>query len=199
MRSVSLCLVGLSFSVLAGTVTIAEAQTVAAGPYYAVPSWDQTIPCTALASCPRFIVLSNMNNEAVLDRETGLVWQRTPLLTLNSDNHGSGSLNCSLATTGGRQGWRLPRLDELMSLADATNSTSFQLHLPAGHPFMGLALNQTFWVSETVPAGLSPGGMYVFFDPGSSVAGAYLNTLSGGNFTRVGAKAWCVRGPAGGL
>src|SRR5437660_12527200 len=38
----------------------------AVGPYYAAPSWDQT-----LAASTRFIVLSNMNGDAVLDRETG--------------------------------------------------------------------------------------------------------------------------------
>jgi hypothetical protein len=189
----AVCLVAITTA-----VTPAIAQTVATGPYYAVPSWDQTISCLSLSNCPRFIVLANMNNEAVLDRETGLVWQRTPILTLNSDNHGVASINCSLATTGGRQGWRLPRLDELMTLADATNSQSFQLHLPPGHPFMGLTFNQTFWAADSVPAGLSPGGMYVFFDPQNS-PGAYLNTLSGNSFTRVGVKAWCVRGPAGGL
>jgi hypothetical protein len=43
------------------------------GSYYANPSWDQELP-----AAQRFIVLSNLNNEAVLDRETGLVWQRTP-------------------------------------------------------------------------------------------------------------------------
>src|SRR5258706_4372951 len=39
----------------------------AVGPYYATPSWDQT-----LAVSTRFIVLSNMNGDAVLDRETGI-------------------------------------------------------------------------------------------------------------------------------
>jgi hypothetical protein len=51
----------------------AGAATTAAGPYYANPSWDQTLP-----SSTRFIVLSNMNSAAVLDRETGLVWEQSP-------------------------------------------------------------------------------------------------------------------------
>jgi hypothetical protein len=51
------------FTLFAG-VPRAVAQTVAAGPYYATPSWDQTLACTASATCPRFIVLSNFNNEA---------------------------------------------------------------------------------------------------------------------------------------
>src|SRR5262249_23927325 len=49
------------------------------GRYYATPSWDQTLPAST-----RFIVLSNFNSQAVLDRETGLVWERTPLKPLSS-------------------------------------------------------------------------------------------------------------------
>ncbi|HEY2920960.1 MAG TPA: hypothetical protein VGK77_18415, partial [Candidatus Binatia bacterium] len=43
----------------------AKAQTTAAGPYYANPSWDQQLPAST-----RFIVLSNWASAAVLDRET---------------------------------------------------------------------------------------------------------------------------------
>jgi hypothetical protein len=38
------------------------------GPYYPTPSWDQKLPAAT-----RFVVLTNWNREAVLDRETGLV------------------------------------------------------------------------------------------------------------------------------
>ena len=43
------------------------------GYHYASPSWDQT-----LSSYWRFVVLTNMNSEAVLDKETGLVWEQSP-------------------------------------------------------------------------------------------------------------------------
>ena len=62
----------------------AQAVT-SAGPYYAEPSWDQQLQCDTQATCPRFIVLSNWidtshpsGGAAVLDRETGLVWERSP-------------------------------------------------------------------------------------------------------------------------
>jgi hypothetical protein len=56
-----------------------RAQTVAPGPYYAKPSWDQKLDCTTPANCPRFVVLELRPHAAVLDRETGLVWERSPL------------------------------------------------------------------------------------------------------------------------
>ena len=43
------------------------------GKNFANPSWNQT-----LKSSSRFIVLTNMNKEAVLDMETGLVWELSP-------------------------------------------------------------------------------------------------------------------------
>jgi hypothetical protein len=69
---------GLAAAIVGVSASTLHAQTTAVGPYYATPSWDQTIACTIPSSCSRFLVLSNFNNEAVLDRETGLVWERTP-------------------------------------------------------------------------------------------------------------------------
>ena len=116
MRNLRICLyAACAFSLAAG----ADAQTVAAGPYYAVPSWDQTIACASLASCPRFVVLSNMASAAVLDRETGLVWERSA-----GDKNGNGDLEddrrtwaaalsyCATLGVGNRGGWRLPTVQE---------------------------------------------------------------------------------------
>src|SRR5947209_5821573 len=72
------------FLALAGITAIpAVAQTTAPGPYYATPSWDQQLPAAT-----RFIVLSNWidathpsGGAGVLDRETGLVWERSPTNT----------------------------------------------------------------------------------------------------------------------
>lgn len=71
-RNLSTILALAFLTIVIGTVT-ARAQTTAVGPYYATPSWDQKVQCDTQATCPRFIVLSNWNSEAVLDRETGLV------------------------------------------------------------------------------------------------------------------------------
>ena len=92
----------------------AEAQTTAIGPYYATPSWDQTLACTTLANCPRFIVLSNFSSAAVLDRETGLVWEQSP--SPSPATWLFAQIICLFSVTGGREGWHLPTVQELTSL-----------------------------------------------------------------------------------
>jgi hypothetical protein len=41
-----------------------------------LPSWSQKLKCEN--NCPRFTVLKSWDNEAVLDKETGLVWEQSP-------------------------------------------------------------------------------------------------------------------------
>jgi len=166
------------------------AQTTAPGPYYATPSWDQQLPVGQ-----RFIVLSNWNNFAVLDRETGLVWQRTiPPFGINDQEAlGSGAifgchllgaraLNGSTPSGGGRAGWRLPRVEELTSLIDLTQQNPA---LPAGHPFQGVN-NEAYWTST--PDDLDSNALYT----------VHLGT---GLVTTVAKSAqrgyWCVRGGQG--
>src|SRR4030095_10506133 len=105
----------LLIAMFALTSPLAQAQTSAPGPYYATPSWDQQLPAST-----RFIVLSNWNNEAVLDRETGLVWLRAPM---GEAAWAQASENCVRAKTGGRGSWRLPTINELSSLFDPTLTT----------------------------------------------------------------------------
>lgn len=89
-------------------------------------SWSRALP-----AADRFVVLADSNNEAVLDRNTGLVWQRTP----GSEARFlmSASYHCLDANTGGQRGWRLPSITELNTLVDPSVTTSPTL--PAGHPF----------------------------------------------------------------
>jgi len=164
----------------------AAAVTSAVGPYYATPSWDQTLPVAT-----RFIVLSNMNSEAVLDRETGLVWQRSPNYS-TEQAYPNAVQGCGDANTGGRRGWRLPHLFEFESLTDA--SATSQPTFPAGHPFTGFPTGQivTFW-SDTVKAGV--GGQH--YCPGygirtdGSVTGVFASC--GDSFST--ANVFCVRAP----
>src|SRR5262245_1552016 len=88
------------------STTAAHAQTTGVGPYYSTPSWDQTFP-----SAQRFMVLTNLGSAAVLDRETGLVWERSPDTTAVVWGLAIGA--CTTRTTGGRKAWRLPSVHEL--------------------------------------------------------------------------------------
>jgi len=69
-----LVLAFVTLGMLAAAGGAARAQSFQNGPYYANPSWDQQMP-----AAQRFIVLSNWSSAAVLDRETGLVWERSPV------------------------------------------------------------------------------------------------------------------------
>ena len=78
------------------------------GPYFPEPAWDRKLPASS-----RFYVLTNWNNEAVLDKETGLVWERSPAQT---GSWTAARSLCAALTTGNRRGWRLPSFHELPSL-----------------------------------------------------------------------------------
>ena len=157
------------------------AQTSAPGPYYATPAWDQTLPAST-----RFIVLSNFGNQAVLDRETGLVWQRA----LGATVIAALDTFCSKATTGGRAGWRAPTIAELGTLFDPL-ATSVP-PLPPGHPFTGFPI-----VSGSSAAFILSGS--------SSVPGVFLTVLYQGDPVRIDfafpsnfpGNILCVRGPGG--
>jgi hypothetical protein len=155
-----------------------SAQTSMNGPYYASPSWDQQLP-----AAQRFIVLSNWNNEAVLDRETGLVWERQPVM--DTFDWVTAMQQCRKHLTANRRGWRLASYAELTSLLDGTQSTPA---LPAGHPFLGIGGLDVFWTAT--PEEGSNGTHAWFVEIGS--ADTWI--VAGLNFTL---RIWCVRGDSG--
>ncbi len=180
MRHKLLSTLGLMVLALVGfAASPAGAATTAAGPYYANPSWDQTLP-----SSTRFIVLSNMNGEAVLDRETGLVWEQSPS-TYGGFTWSAAQLHCIDLNAGGRTGWRLPTIQELMSLVD--RSMSFPA-LPSGHPFSNV--RSGYWSATTFATNTTDasGAWDVFLGFGSVV------TVNKSSYTDF---AWCVRGRQG--
>jgi hypothetical protein len=162
----------------------AQAQTTANGPYYATPSWNQQLPATT-----RFIVLANWNNEAVLDRETGLVWQKSPFTqTVAGGRTWQDALaTCVSISVGNRLGWRLPTIQELVTLVDPTILTGFTL--PSGHPFAPL-FTSAYWSATT---GRDPLGFAVawILSLNPSTAAAFPQG-KGGVF-----GVWCVRGGSG--
>jgi hypothetical protein len=158
--------------------TSTYAQTTANGPYYATPSWDQQLPAAT-----RFIVLANWGSAAVLDRETGLVWEKVPIAStftwFNASSH------CLNQNTGGRTGWRLPAVPELMSLVDQTQSNS----LPSGHPFTVQSVQGSFYWSATT---------FGFTDAAWAVDFSFFGVLTSFRRSENFPLAWCVRGGPGG-
>jgi hypothetical protein len=172
----------------------------AAGPYFALPAWDQT-----LAPNLRFIILTNFNNDAVLDRETGLVWARRQLVGFNSQFSSNTRMNWSEAITGcenlvvgRRAGWRLPTVAELKSLLDFSAAPVPDTPmLPNGHPFAltPVLINNTvtfhYWTSALVsltdntPSFSDNFGRSVNLETGSATT----------RFLDDGFGALCVRGP----
>lgn len=149
-----------------------SAQTIANGPYYATPSWDQTLPVAT-----RFIVLSNFGSAAVLDRETGVVWERSPSLTPVSRELARSQ--CLARTVGGRMGWRVPSVHEAMSLVDPAIATGPKL--PPGHPFANVGADW-YWTA-TAYAFNSPIPWEVNFLQGTAGVNNSLER-----------PVWCVRG-----
>jgi hypothetical protein len=135
-----------------------------------VEAWSTKLPPSR-----RFTLV--LDSAAVLDNETGLVWQRVP--STSSTGLSLALLNCAAAGTGGRRGWRIPVLSELLSLVDDSRAMPA---LPVGHPFI-LGATPDFWTFTRAPDNSSLGYL-VTFDNGG------LNLLA----TSTTLRFWCVRG-----
>jgi hypothetical protein len=138
-------------------------------------AWSNVIP----NANKRFIVLPDFNNEAVLDRETGLVWEQTPKQTVHTWN--LARVECTSRLIGGRKGWRLPSLFELATLMDPSQSNPA---LPAGHPF-GPVVMDNHWTATLHAADLTR--VWVAYVPNGGTSGS---AVMGNQY-----PAWCVRGP----
>src|SRR5262245_25185010 len=88
-------------------------------------TWDSVINGPT-----RFRVLVGFNNAAVLDRETGLVWERSPDSVARTWVLAQRVCVQRTVGAGHRLGWRLPTVQELLSLMDPTRNPP---SLPAGH------------------------------------------------------------------
>ena len=176
----------LAIGAVFGNGAPAEAAS-GVGFYYPYPAWDQTLPAAS-----RFLVLTNMNNEGVLDRETGLVWERSPAVgappTGLTRNWWDSQVICNIKTVGNRKGWRVPTVYELATLIDPTNPNG-NPDLPAGHPFINVQ-STTYWSATTDAADATRGWEVNFF----------FGNLAGGPESEVKTlenPVWCVRGGVG--
>jgi hypothetical protein len=135
--------------------------------------WDRVLP-----AAQRFVVLAEFNNEAVLDKETGLVWEKAPD---NSDRQWFPARDyCINKNVGGRKGWRLPSIPELASLIDPS---VLNPALPSGHPF-NIRFGSGYW-SASSDSQNTANTWGVSFDIGSFFAKSKSNDSG----------SWCVRGP----
>jgi len=166
----------LAAAIAAGSAGLALASTAGA---VDLRSWDQRIN----DATKRFVVLPAFGSQAVLDKETQLVWERSPHPTPTSWFN-SAYAACGVKSVGGRRGWRLPSLFEFMTLIDT--SVSGGVKLPQGHPFVAIQANDDFWTST---AALSTNiDAAIGVDIGTSLLTSYPR----GSYA---ARPWCVRGP----
>jgi hypothetical protein len=139
------------------------------------PTWSQILPAPT-----RFELV--MGGAAVLDKETGLVWEQSPSTSQYDWNEATRF--CFMLATGGRFGWGLPTLQELASLMDPTSSNPA---LPSGHPFSNVQ-NSLYWSATSLDS-----------DP------TWANIINMADHTFVLAHKtnpaygykWCVRGGHG--
>ena len=137
------------------------------------PAWYQKLPAS-----DRFQLV--LDDAAVLDKETGLVWEQSPDTT--TQIWSTAIYYAYNKNVGGRGGWRLPTIEELRSLVDPTQSNPA---LPSGHPFTNVQ-SDYYW-SSTTNVNPTSNAWYVGFYNGN------VNTANkGGSF-----YVWYVRGGHG--
>jgi Protein of unknown function (DUF1566) len=147
-------------------------------------NWDRRID----KAQRRFKVLHEFDDEAVLDKETGLVWERAP--SIQTVAWPNARLLCAQKAVGGRGGWRLPAFNELASLVDPAVQNTTTPQLPPGHPFLQVEA-ASYW-SNTHFADEPGFALVVVFQFIAATAGQIgVNdaNIAGGLY-----RVWAVRG-----
>jgi hypothetical protein len=177
-KMICLCMLG-SWVLLSSGMGIAGDYLIVPVQGQQITSWDKKI-----SGASRFQLV--LDDAAVLDRETGLVWEKRPCrMSLNPDfckAFWQTALDyCYEKNVGGRKGWRLPTIEELASLIDMAGGGH---KLPDGHPFIGVYAS-AYW-SVTSRTG-HEFARIVRFDTGSVI-----------NYDKESKQYWwCVRGGYG--
>ncbi len=147
-------------------------------------NWDKK-----LSGAERFTVLTDFNDKAVRDNETGLVWEKSPDPDPQA-NWQSALSHCASLEVDDRKGWALPLREQLASLVDETgtgvDSSGDPLTLPDGHPFDPAGVQSASYWSATSNAGNPSNVWFVGFTSGS--------VLDIGKVGVLNLRAWCVRG-----
>ena len=141
--------------------------------------WDTVLPAAT-----RFVVLTDFASAAVLDKETGLVWEKSPAIV--AKGWGGADYECANKNIGGRYGWRLPSLPELTSLIDPSLPASADPKLPPGHPFTNV-LADVYWTA-TMQQRTPPTVAW-----GVNIASA-VSPVTSSDLSTLLFHEWCVRG-----
>jgi hypothetical protein len=142
-RMAAVLATGLTGLALAGTASAVDLR-----------DWGRKLP-----ESERFVVLSQFNNAAVLDKETQLVWEKT---AYSATSWISAHISCGAVSTGGRRGWRLPTRPELASLmVPGATSMPTVFGIPTGtywtateHPGNIYSYNAKYVLTVSAPSGL---------------------------------------------
>ncbi len=137
-------------------------------------AWDKEIN----KATKRFKLV--LDGAAVLDNETGLVWEKSPDTTTR--DWYDAAYYAYNKNVGGRGGWRLPTVEELRTLVDPTRSNPA---LPSGHPFTNV--QSGYYWSSTPNVASTSNAWFVGFSNGVVYGGGKI--LNG--------CVWCVRGGHG--
>lgn len=145
-----------------------------ASPALADDSWDH------IEGSGRYVMLPAFSNMAVLDQETGLVWEKAP--SPGAFTWEQAQARCNTLVIAKRMGWRLPTLQELTSLLDLGAPPA---NLSAGYPFAVLPpwnVGEHIW-SATSSAAVPTAAWTMW------LAGGVSSTDPKGSLSH----AWCVR------
>jgi hypothetical protein len=152
------------------------------------PSWHQMLSSSdgPVGGCNSTRFTCVLDNAAALDHETGLVWERDASQAISQ--WAAAVEACVQDTIAGRRGWRLPTVDELLSLAIPFAPEPLDLP-PAGSPLLAFDGNgsQRYWTatSSTLDATFA-----FVVDPATGSAQTLLKAGSPDHAERV----VCVRG-----
>lgn len=118
-----------------------------------------------------------LNEEAVKDSVSGLIWEREPDYIF--DVWDRSIARCATKSVGGTQGWRAPSIDEIKTLVDADQQDP---SLPAGHPFRNIK-SGIYWTATAHPKDEIVAWQQSFFS-GQAVTDQKSGTR----------RLWCVLG-----
>jgi len=163
----------LGYQVLSVPSTAPSGREVIIGDI--IRNWQNAHP-----AAERFLILPAFSNQAVLDKETGLVWELSPQASTVTWNEAR--TTCVKRAIGGQKGWRLPAPSEMRSLVGPAVDASGP-NLPPGHPFHNIQTT-AYWT--VVPEANQPSyARYMDAFLGNVLSFIKIYTF----------PVWCVRGP----